>query len=102
MAYTAIDSDSNTKPLKYLKNALVGGALGIASGYLGGNGTATKHMQSAFKTALHNGNWHYYFTQTTTESIRAGIRSIKGITRGTIPNISRFIYKCLRGEVLVE
>ena len=102
LADTAIDADDNTEPMDYLVSALLGGTIGAIAGYLGGPGTASKHMQSAFKTALHNGNWRYFFTQTAKEAIRAGESATSGILRGTIPTISRFAIKYLRSEMLVE
>ena len=102
LADTAIDADDNTEPMDYLVSALLGGTIGAIAGYLGGPGTASKHMQSAFKTALHNGNWRYFYTQTAKEAIRAGESATSGILRGTIPTISRFAIKYLWSEMLVE
>lgn len=99
---TAIGADSNTKPKEYLKSALIGGTLGAVAGYLGGPGTATKHMQSAFKTALNNGNWRYFITQTSKESIKAGESAISSIVRGAIPTISRIALSFFRRVMLSE
>lgn len=99
---TAIDADSDTKPLDYLESALLGGSFGLVAGYLGGPGTATKHMQSAFKTALRSGNWRYFATQTATEAIRAGKSAISGVIRGTIPTITRTLLPHLRSWIIDE
>ena len=61
------------------------------SGYLSGSGTATKHMHSAFSTALHNGNWKYYFTQTGRESVRSGIGAIHSIVKGVVAPVTKSI-----------
>ena len=65
----------------------------MASGYLSGPGTTTAHMNSAFSTALHNGNWSNYFRQTNTEAVRAGLNAIKPILKGVIPTITKSILK---------
>jgi len=102
LADTAIDANNNTGPLDYLESALIGGTIGAIAGYLGGPGTATKHMQSAFKTAMHNGNWHYYSSQTSTEAVRAGRSAINGILRGAIPTISRDVFDYFRSVKQAE
>ena len=70
-------------------SAVLGGTIGALAGAIGGQGTATKHMQSAFQNALHNGNWSYYITQVSTEAVRAGVQAIKSIARSSVPALTR-------------
>ena len=95
---TAIDADYNTQPTDYMISALVGGMLGAAAGYLGGPGSATKHMQSSFTTALGNNNWRYYFTQTLKEAKRAGFQAVNSVIKGMIPTVIRDVIHFIKKE----
>ena len=97
VANTAIES--NTTPQTagdYLLSAGEGLAFGLAGGLLGGAGTGTPHLSSAFHRVCSNGNWSYYFSQTTTASVRAGKDAILGIFEGTIPSLSKSYIKFIQ------
>ena len=90
VANTAIEG--NTTPQTagdYLLSAGEGWAFGLAGGLLGGAGTGTPHLSSAFHRVCSNGNWSYYFSQINREAVKAGIQAIPGIAKGVIPSLSK-------------
>ena len=97
VADTLIDSDENTTILDYVGSALIGGTIGAIAGWLGGKGSSTPHIKSAFKQLQKTGNWRYFISQTKTEIKRASVKAIEAILKGTIPSITYFIMQLTEG-----
>ena len=51
---------------------------------------------TAFSTALHNGNWSYYYTQTKRESIKAGVKAIGRVVKSHVPTVVSEIVFAIR------
>ena len=68
------------------------GHVGIA-GYIGGNGSASKHVRNSFWRTVGNGNWSYYFSQTNRQAVKDGLKAIPSILKATAPTISKSLIK---------
>ncbi len=107
VADTYADKGKNATLVDYASNAATGLVLGAVAGYLGGNGTGTKHLsksagrlfkkvgtaigdvfengiKSTGKTILKAGK--YYYSQVAKQSIQCGKKAILPIIISNIPN----------------
>ena len=81
----------------YALNVISGGLSGVASGWLGGKGTASKHVSNSFWRMVASGkdDLTYYFSQIKTQAMRDGKKAIPGIFRSAIPsffdNFARYL-----------
>ena len=92
---TAIQTNGNADVGTYALNAAESALFGTVAGFLGGPGSGTKHLTSAWNTVWHNGNWSYYFTQITKKSIKSGKKAVPAILKDIIPSMSKTVIKKL-------
>ena len=114
---TYVDKGDNATTAEYITNAITGGALGVAGGLLGGNGTGTKHLtksagqffrktvnalgdvwdngfKATGKTILKAGK--YYYSQVAKQSIQCGQKAIMPIIISNIPNAGYNTWRALK------
>ena len=92
-ADTAVEDKGNTSKGTYALKIAEGATMGAMAGFLGGKGTASKHVRNSFYRVLKNGNWSYYFSQINEQAIRDGLKAIPGILRATIPTVTKSFIK---------
>ena len=104
---TYLDKGDDATITDYVSSTIVGGALGVAGGFLGGDGTGTKHlsrsagrflkkaanacvdiMDAGLKTTgkIISNAWKYYYSQVAKQSIQCGTQAILPIVISNIPN----------------
>ena len=107
IADTYADKGNEATVVDYMSSAVIGSALGAVGGWLGGNGSGTKHLsksaarlfkkvgtalgdifdngiQATGKTILKAGK--YYYSQIAKQSYQCGIDAIIPIIISNIPN----------------
>ena len=107
VADTYVEKGENATASDYLSSAVTGGILGTAGGFLGGNGTGTKHLsksaerlinkigtslvnvwddglKAAGKSIIKAGK--YYYSQVAKQAIQCGSKAIIPIFVSNLPN----------------
>ncbi len=116
VADTYIEKGSDATTADYLSSAASGFAIGAIGGFLGGDGTGTKHLTksagrfldksiNAVSEVFENGvkaTWKsiqkagkYYYSQITKQSVQCGKQAIVPIIISNIPNAGYNIWEAL-------
>ena len=97
IADTAISHNENTTVTDYILRGAEGATLGALSGFIGGSGSASKHVSNSFWRMLGSGNdcLRYYFSQVGREAARAGWEAIPSIIRATVPSVTKIFIKAM-------
>ena len=85
----------------YLWAALNGTLMGVASGAIGGHGSASKHVSNSFWRMVSSGgrNLSYYFSQINTQAVRDGLKAISSIIKAAIPSVTESVVHLLNQPV---
>ena len=88
---TGIDDKGDTSFATYMANALEGAFIGTVAGFVGGKGTASKHVSNSFWRMVASGtdDLTYYFSQIGRQAVNDGKKAIPGILRSYIPSAIR-------------
>ena len=116
IADTYVDKGKSATAADYVSSAVTGFVLGAAGGYLGGNGSGTKHLSksagrlfkkvgTAVGDVFENGikatgksilkAGKYYYSQVAKQSIQCGKKAILPIIVSNIPNATYNTWKAL-------
>ena len=91
---TRIDDDGSISTQKYISNAVDGAILGSISGYIGGSGSASKHMSNSFwRLARGKTNFSYYYSQVKKQAFNDGIKAIPSILKASTPALFKMWIK---------
>ncbi len=85
----------------YFLAALNGTLMGVASGIIGGPGSASKHVSNSFWRMVSSGgrNLSYYFSQINTQAVRDGLKAISSIIKAAIPSVTESVVHLLNQPV---